>query len=95
LAGLKDAAVGAAGFFTLRGLPEAAALVALIAGVSEGSLLEGLGEPQKGSGQQAFPILSSMTAEQPAGSSAAAVWTLRVPKEAIEEGVAVAVKHGF
>ncbi len=96
LAGLKGAPLGAAGFFTLRGLVETVALNGVLfggvapRGVQEVTQLPGLGT-------MAIPF--SLTAPsapsgQPGGAPAAAELTVQVPRGAIDDVLDAAFKHG-
>ncbi|HEX4447807.1 MAG TPA: hypothetical protein VH044_13760, partial [Polyangiaceae bacterium] len=95
LAGMKDAVVGAAGFFTARGLPEAAQQIATFGGDPGGfsggvDVFDGVAQlPHQGT----TPIPFSLTA--PAASPGSAVATLQVSRGTIDDMLVTILKHGF
>jgi hypothetical protein len=94
LAAMKDAVVGAGGFFTARGMPELAAQVAAMGGDSGGfggaDLFDGSAQlPHQG----VTPIPFSLTA--PAATPGTAVATLQVARGTIDDVLMTLVKHGF
>jgi hypothetical protein len=95
LAGMKDAVLGAAGFFTARGLPEAAQQIATFGGDPGGlaggaDVFDGVAQlPHQGT--TAIPF--SLTA--PASSPGSAVATLQVSRGTIDDVLVAILKHGF
>ena len=93
LAPLKDASVGAGGFFTARGLPEAAQQIPLVLNgatwVAKETFDEALQMPHQG----LTPILFSSTA-QSGGPLAVTVTRLTLPRDAIEDAVSAVLRHG-
>jgi hypothetical protein len=94
LAPMKDAVLGAGGFFTARGMPELAAQVSALGGDSAGlggaDLFDGTPQlPHQGT----TPIPFSLTA--PAATPGTAVATLQVARGTIDDVLITMMKHGF
>ena len=91
-ASFKDGAVGAAGFFSHRSLAEAAALADVNDGALGGAFATFEGVTQMpDQGMAAIPF--SVTAQSGAPPPSSAV-TLQLPRAAIEDLVAVILRHG-
>jgi hypothetical protein len=93
LAPLKDASVGAGGFFTARGLPEAAQQVPLVLNGATWVAKETFDEAAQMPHQGLTPILFSSTA-QSGSATAVTVTRVSVPRDAIEDAVATILRHG-
>jgi hypothetical protein len=93
LASLKDATVGAGGFVTARGLPEAAEQVPLVLNGATWVAKESFDEAGQMPHQGLTPILFSSTA-QAGGPPAVTVTRLTLPREAIEDAVATILRRG-
>jgi hypothetical protein len=91
LAPLKDASIGAGGFFTARGLPEAAQQVPLVLNGATWVAKESFDEAAQMPHQGLTPILFSSTAQSGAPGMVARV---TLPKEAIEDAVATVLRRG-
>jgi hypothetical protein len=95
LAPMKNAVLGAGGFFDTRSLPLLAQQVGTFGGDStsfagDGDLLEGVSQlPHQG----ATPIPFSFTA--PAASPGTAVGTLQIPRGTIDDIMVLALKYGL
>jgi hypothetical protein len=93
LAPLKAGSIGSGGFFTARGLPEAAQQFALLTnGVTWGAR-EAFEETAQMPHQGLTPILFSSSA-QPGGPPMVTTSRMTLPKDAIEDVVAEILKHG-
>ncbi|HEY3820179.1 MAG TPA: hypothetical protein VGL81_23605 [Polyangiaceae bacterium] len=93
LAPLKDASVGAGGFFTARGLPEAAEQLPLLFEGATWVARETFEEAAQMPHQGLTPILFSSTA-QASGATPTTVTRLTLPKDAIEDVVSAVLRHG-
>jgi hypothetical protein len=93
LAWLKTGPVGAAGFYTPRGLPEGAAQMALLSGGVTLNAAEGFEEAAALPHQGMTPVSFALTA-QPGASPPPVVMTLQVPRGAIEDIVVAVLRHG-
>jgi len=93
LAPLKEGTVGAGGFITARGLPEAAQQVSLVLNGATWLAKESFDEGAQMPHQGLTPILFSSTA-QSGGAPAVTVSRLSLPKEAIEDVVATVLRRG-
>jgi len=93
LAPLKDAKVGAGGFVTARGLPEAAQQMPLVLNGATWVAKESFEEAAQMPHQGLAPILFSSTAEA-SGGSGVTVTKVSLPKDAIEDAVATILRHG-
>ncbi len=96
LASMKDAVVGAGGFFTARGLPEIGVEAGAFGGGGMGAfgtaagLFEGSAQlPHQG----LTPIPFSLTA--PAATPGTVVASLQVPRGTVDDVVTTLIKHGF
>jgi hypothetical protein len=98
LAAFKDQSVGAAGFFTGRGVAEAGEQIAALTGGDEGGFANGADIFESASQaphQGVTPILFSLTAPPAAGTQASAVVTVQLPRATVDDILVVALKHGF
>jgi hypothetical protein len=93
LAPLKDASVGAGGFVTARGLPEAAQQIPLVLNGATWVAKETFDEAIQMPHQGLTPILFSSTA-QSGGPMAVTVTRLTLPRDAIEDAVSAVLRHG-
>ena len=96
LATLKDATVGAGGFFTARSLPELAGQVTALGGGDASGfgggadLFEGMSQLPH---QMMTPIPFSLTSSSTAAGTVAV--TLQVPRGTVDDVVVAATKYGF
>ncbi|MGH7295854.1 MAG: hypothetical protein ACRELB_13005, partial [Polyangiaceae bacterium] len=93
LAALKDGKVGSGGFMTARGLTEAAQLGPLLVHGSTWNAVETFDLSFELPHQGTTPVVFSST-PQPGGPPAVSVSKVTIPRDAIEDGVAIALKHG-
>jgi hypothetical protein len=93
LASLKDASVGAGGFLTPRAVPEAVQQGSLLLNGATWGAKEAFEDAAQMPHQGLTPIVLSSTA-QPASSPAVTVSRVSVPRGAIEDFVAMVLKHG-
>ena len=93
LAPLKDGSVGAGGFFTARGLPEAAQQVPLVLNGATWVAKETFDEAAQMPHQGLTPILFSSTAQAGAPGGVTVI-RVTLPRDAIEDAVATILRHG-
>jgi len=93
LAAMKDATVGAGGFFTARGLPEAGQQLPLLLEGATWLGKETFDEAAQMPHQGLTPILFSSTA-QSGGGAAVTVTRITLPRDAIEDAVATVLRRG-
>jgi hypothetical protein len=93
LAALKDARVGSGGFFTTRGLPEAAEQLSLLSNGATSGAANTFEEAAQMPHLGVAPVLFSATS-QGGGSPAAVLTRLQVPRDAIEDVVTTILRHG-
>ena len=93
LAPLKDTPVGAGGFITLRGVPEAAQEGSLLFNGATWGAKETFDETAQMPHRGQTPIVFSSTA-QPGSAPAVTVSNVSLPKEAIEDVVGTILRHG-
>ena len=91
LASLKDARVGSGGFFTARGLPEAAQQFALLTNAATWGASETFEEASQMPHQGLSPVVFSATS-QPGASGLVA--RLQVPRDTIEDVVTTILRRG-
>jgi hypothetical protein len=90
---LKAATVGAAGFFTLRGVPEAAQLLAATLGDRAGAAQE-FDELTQLPHHGDVPMWFSLAA-LPRGATAPVTASLEIPRDAMEDIATAIARHGF
>jgi hypothetical protein len=93
LASLKNEKVGAAGFFTARGLPEGAQQLALLFNGATWGASESFEETAQMPHRGLTPVLFSLTALQGVTPTTLAA-RLQVPRDAIEDMVTTILRHG-
>jgi hypothetical protein len=93
LASLKDEKVGAAGFFTARGLPEGAQQLALLFNGTTWGASETFDEAAQMPHRGVTPVLFSLTSQQGATPATLAA-RLQMPRDAIEDMVTSILRHG-
>jgi hypothetical protein len=94
LASLRDAKVGAGGFFTARGVPEGATQLALLFNpIAARDPWEAFEEAAQMPHRGVVPIVFSLTAEAGAGAPTPTL-RLQVPRDAIEDVVTAILRHG-
>ncbi|HEY8091935.1 MAG TPA: hypothetical protein VIF09_28935 [Polyangiaceae bacterium] len=93
LATLKDARMGSGGFFSARGMAESAQLGPLLMHGTTWGATETFEQATQLPHQGTSPILYSTT-PQPGGPPAVSISSFTVSREAIEDVMALALKHG-
>jgi hypothetical protein len=91
----QNGSVGAAGFLTLRGLAETAAVATLLGGESPSEVVSAYEDSLQLPHQALTPLPFSLTpGAGQAGSPGPVVATFAIPKGSIEDFVTMVVKHG-